>query len=218
MKILVAEDDFTSRTILETILTRWGYTVLLASDGHEAWETIQCIDAPGLCLIDWMMPGIDGLDLCRRIRCLEVSVPPYVVLLTSRSEPGEIVEGLRAGADDYVTKPFNNEELRARIGVGKRVVQLQRELLYQERLQGVVEMAGTICHEFNQPLQIISGQAELLTMQLGKENPMREKIETIKKQVERIASLTRKVMNVTKYAAKNYTEGSKIVDLDKATG
>ena len=218
MKILVAEDDFTSRTILKTILTKWGYTVFPAADGHEAWEAMQCVDAPKLCLVDWMMPGIDGLELCRRIRCVDTSVPPYVILLTSRSGTGEVVEGLRAGADDYIKKPFENEELRARVEVGKRVLQLQRELLYQEKLQGVVEMAGTICHEFNQPLQVIFGQAELLSIQLGRENPLRDKVETIKKQVDRITSLTRKVMNVTKYAAKDYAKGSKIVDLDKAVG
>ncbi len=124
----------------------------------------------------------------------------------------------KRGPEIINTKPFDNEELRARIEVGKRVVELQRELLYKEKLQGVVEMAGAICHEFNQPLQVISGQAELLSMHLGKNSPLLEKVKTIKRQVERIALLTKKVMNITKYASKDYGERSKIIDLEKAVG
>ena len=218
MKILVAEDDITSRKILETILSKWGYKVFAVKDGHEAWEVMQSAESPRLCLVDWMMPGVDGIELCRRMRCLETSVPPYVVLLTARSDKKEIVEGLRSGADDYITKPFDNEELRARIEVGKRVVELQRELLYQEKLRGVLEMAGAICHEFNQPLQVICAQTELLAMNPEFGNPLKEKIAVIRRQTERLVNLTRKVMNITSYEAKDYPGGTKIVDLDRAAG
>jgi phosphoserine phosphatase RsbU/P len=126
--ILVAEDDPVSRRLLAAILDKWGYHALLTANGFEAWEVLTGSDSPGLALLDWMMPGIDGLELCRRVRSTEGTRAKYVILLTARSERGDAVEGLEAGADDFVTKPFNKNELRARLQVGLRVLQLQRRL------------------------------------------------------------------------------------------
>ena len=129
MRILIADDDVTSRLVLAGVLTKCGHEVVTAVDGAEAWEAMQRPDAPALAVLDWMMPGLAGVEVCRRIRDLRSDQPPYVIILTSRGEKADIVEGLEAGADDYLAKPFDPGELRARVDVGRRVVGLQARLL-----------------------------------------------------------------------------------------
>ena len=129
MKILIAEDDFTSRGILTAVLKKWGFDPVAAEDGSAAWNLLQQPDAPGLVLLDWNMPGMDGLEVCRRLRANDSRNPPYVILLTARGEKGDIVRGLEAGANDYVAKPYDNEELQARIRVGQRMLELQSHLM-----------------------------------------------------------------------------------------
>lgn len=127
MRILIAEDDPVSRCFLEATLVKAGYEVTVTCDGHQAWEALQR-DAPAIAILDWMMPGIDGVEVCRRARAIQSRTPTYLILLTAKSEKGDIVQGLDAGADDYVTKPFDRRELRARINVGLRLSELQRNL------------------------------------------------------------------------------------------
>ena len=129
MKVLVADDDRTSRTLLAAIVAKWGHDPVLAADGAAAWEALQQPDPPRLVLLDWNMPVLDGLDVCRRLRASGSSNPPYVILLTARSEKGDIVRGLDAGANDYVAKPYDHEELQARLVVGQRTLALQADLL-----------------------------------------------------------------------------------------
>lgn len=130
MRILVAEDDATSRMILENALGKWGYDVISAADGLEAWEKLRVPGAPPLVILDWMMPRMDGVEVCRKIRRKEKpdANPFYIILLTARDSKKDIVEGLSAGANDYITKPFDNDELMARIGVGRRVIELQTQV------------------------------------------------------------------------------------------
>ena len=109
-----------------------------------------------LIILDWMMPGISGVEICRRLLQENPTKPMYIILLTARGGKDDIVEGLGAGADDYITKPFDLEELRARIDVGRRVVELQTAILEKEKLQVIFEMTGAICHELTQPMQAIS--------------------------------------------------------------
>ncbi len=218
MRILIAEDDFTSRTMLQAVLTKWGYEVTETPDGEAALATMQTANAPQLAILDWMMPGMDGLSLCRKLREQERSEPLYLILLTSKDEQDDIVQGLEAGADDYISKPFDNEELRARVNVGRRMVTLQNELREREKLQGVLEMAGAVCHELNQPLQSVSGFSELLLMDMETSDPNCEKLKNIKTGIERIGELTRKIMKITRYRSKNYMNGkSRILDIDQAS-
>jgi diguanylate cyclase (GGDEF)-like protein len=136
MKILVADDDRTSRTLLTAMVTKWGHDPVVAADGGAAWEALQQQDPPRLVLLDWNMPVLDGLDMCRQLRASGSSNPPYVILLTARSEKGDIVRGLDAGANDYVAKPYDHEELQARLLVGQRTLALQADLLtVQEELE-----------------------------------------------------------------------------------
>ena len=129
MKVLIAEDDATSRNILHAILTRWGYEVIVTSNGTEALDVLQQQDAPKIAVLDWMMPGLDGVEVCRKIQDLHADAPPYLILLTMRDDKADIVEGLSAGASDYIPKPYDIGELQARIEVGKRVIDLQDRLL-----------------------------------------------------------------------------------------
>ena len=128
MKILIVEDEPTSRRLLEATLTRWGYKPVLARDGDEAWKQLEDSLQPSLLILDWLLPGIDGLELCRKLRARKESAPAYIIMLTSRVTKEDLVAGLEAGADDYVTKPFDPQELRARLQVGMRVLALQNAL------------------------------------------------------------------------------------------
>jgi DNA-binding response OmpR family regulator len=133
MRILIAEDDRVTRRMLEVILAEWGYETVTVADGLAAWELLRDPDGPKLALLDWLMPGIDGLEVCRRVRALPTRRAPYLVLLTVCDGRPDVVAGLQAGADDYITKPFDQAELRARIQTGLRIVRLQLDLAAQLR-------------------------------------------------------------------------------------
>ena len=128
MKVLIAEDDSVSRCVLAATLDKFGYEVVIAANGAEAWAALQSADAPHLAILDWMMPEIDGVELCRRVRNLPTVTPPYLILLTAKGGKEDVVTGLDAGANDYLTKPFDRAELRARVQVGAQVLELQGNL------------------------------------------------------------------------------------------
>lgn len=128
LDVLIAEDEPVSRRLLEKSLQRWGYHPVVCPDGLQALAMLRAPDAPRIALMDWVMPGMDGVDVCRAIRDLSTPRQPYLILLTSRAQPEDIVAGLRAGADDYITKPVDREELSARLQVAARIVGLQQRL------------------------------------------------------------------------------------------
>jgi sigma-B regulation protein RsbU (phosphoserine phosphatase) len=128
MDILIAEDDAISRQILEISLQRWGHHVLVTADGQSAYDALSRDNAPSLAILDWMMPLLDGPTVCRRLRDNAVKSSPYIILLTARSGKKDIVAGLESGADDYIIKPFDLDELQARVNVGVRMVGLQQRL------------------------------------------------------------------------------------------
>ena len=128
MRILIADDDDVSRLALEAALSRRGFEVVAAADGAEAWRILQGDDPPPLVILDWMMPELDGIEVCRRARAEPGLRALYMILLTSQDGRNHVLEGLRSGANDYVTKPFDREELEARVNVGVHVVGLQGEL------------------------------------------------------------------------------------------
>ena len=129
MRILIADDDVTSRLVLAGVLKKHGHEVVVTVDGAEAWDALQRPDAPRLAILDWVMPGLSGVDVCRRARTIESDQPPYIILLTSRGQKTDIVTGLEAGADDYLAKPFDPGELLARVDVGRRLIELQARLI-----------------------------------------------------------------------------------------
>ena len=128
MKILIADDDLTSRMVLSAVLRKHGHEVIETVNGDEALDALRRPDGPKLAILDWVMPGLAGVDVCRRARTVESNQPPYIILLTSRDQKTDIVIGLEAGADDYLAKPFDPGELLARVDVGRRLVELQARL------------------------------------------------------------------------------------------
>jgi two-component system cell cycle response regulator len=129
MKILIAEDTLLSRHMLQGLLTKWGYDVVSVEDGDAAWEKLKIPDAPRMALLDWMMPGRNGVDVCRALRLQRPEPYTYILLLTAKDAKESVVEGLDSGADDYLTKPFNPQELKARMRVGMRLLQLEDSLV-----------------------------------------------------------------------------------------
>jgi DNA-binding response OmpR family regulator len=150
MRVLIADDDPISRRLLEVSLKQWKHDVIVTCDGTQAWQTLQQPDfAPPLLILDWLMPGLDGVELCQRVRETPALEMCYIILLTQRGTRQDMVEGLEAGADDYLTKPFDPDELRARIQVGARVVKLQGALAdrvrqLEDALQRVNQLQGLL--------------------------------------------------------------------------
>jgi signal transduction histidine kinase len=163
MRVLVADDDGGTVLVLRKILESKGLDVIVAQDGRAAWEMVKTDQTIALSVFDWMMPGVDGPELCRRIRKDDGGNSMYVLLLTARDKTSDIVEGLDAGADDYLTKPVNVDEFRARVEVGLRVLTLKRRLaervidLHQaQKLESVGRLAAGVAHEINTPVQFVS--------------------------------------------------------------
>jgi len=154
VKILIAEDSAIQSKLLETFLTKRGHDVITTTNGAEAFEVMQLPDAPSLAILDWMMPVMDGIEACRRIRSQDGDRPPYIIILTSRDERPHIIAGLEAGANDFLSKPFDPGELMARIDVGRRTIaqedrlglKIKELLLAGEKiktLQGVVHICAS---------------------------------------------------------------------------
>ncbi len=148
LKVLIADDDPPTRVLLRAAINQWGYEITEAKDGSEAWEVLQHEDAPRLLILDWLMPGMDGIDLCKRIK-QELVYRPYVILLTQVAGTANIVKGLEAGADEFLSKPFNMAELRSRLSVGARIINFENELAkqnkqLQEYVADIEELTKTI--------------------------------------------------------------------------
>lgn len=158
MRILVADDDALSRKILQDYLSTWGYEVVLAKNGEEAWAVLQDENRPNLAILDWVMPGMDGIEVCERLRSLNLASYVYVIILTSLNKVEDVVKGLVSGADDYMVKPFYPDELKYRLKIGDRIIKLEQRILclastdyltgllnrraFMERLQGEISRAA----------------------------------------------------------------------------
>ena len=145
MKILIAEDDLTSRNVLAGVLRKSGHEVVETVNGAAAWDALRQPGAPALVILDWMMPEMDGPEVVRRVRALQTDRPPYIILLTTKGDKADIIAGLEAGANDYLAKPFDSGELRARVEVGRRMVEMQGALASKiEDLRQALEQIKTL--------------------------------------------------------------------------
>jgi len=149
VRVLVADDEATSRHLLQAVLGEWGFEVVVAVEGVEALSILKGPSPPEIALLDWMMPGADGLEVCRRMRAAKPQATTYIILVTARGGLENVVQGLEAGADDYITKPFDPRELRARLRAGVRIVQLQGALLerfheLEEAMKRVKQLQGLL--------------------------------------------------------------------------
>ncbi len=160
MQVLIADDDALSRRILEDCLQNWGYEVVVTSNGLEAWAVLQEEQRPSLAILDWMMPGMDGVDICARLRKLSIPGYVYTILLTARNQHEDIIKGLESGADDYIIKPFNQEELKSRLKIGRRITELEQRIRRMARtdyLTGLLNrrafmecLEGEICRSYRE--------------------------------------------------------------------
>ncbi len=187
MRVLVAEDDLTTRRMLEALLGKWGYEAVGACDGNEAWQILQDAEPPRLAILDWMMPGLDGVELCHRLRKRAGVSYVYVILVTCRNEKGDVIQGLDSGADDFVTKPFEPDELKSRLEAGSRIVKYEielaeknklladsvahmeklaeeraKQLVHADRMASLGVMSASIAHEINNPTSFISGNLQIM--------------------------------------------------------
>lgn len=179
-RILVADDDPSTRFTLEYLLRTWGYETILVENGDKAWEILSAESPPSFVILDWIMPGLDGLEICRRLRDSKEFI--YILMLTSRSGTDDIVVGLDAGANDYLVKPVVPAELRSRIAVGMRTIEYEfrlrqyaeemeslaearaQQLIHAERLATLGTLAASIAHEINNPLLYVSGNIQNLEL------------------------------------------------------
>jgi len=149
VRVLIADDEATSRHLIQATLEGWGFQVLVAVDGGEALRILEGSSPPEIALLDWVMPEVDGLEVCRRVRASMLNTATYIILVTARGGLEHVVQGLEAGADDYLTKPFDPRELRARLHAGVRIVQLQKALLerfheLEDALKRVKQLQGLL--------------------------------------------------------------------------
>ncbi|MBN2411440.1 response regulator [candidate division KSB1 bacterium] len=153
MRVLIAEDDEVSRRILEYWLKKWGYEVIIAHNGRQAWEVLNNRDAPRMAILDWMMPEMDGLEVCRLVREKWENEYIYIIILTAKDTKPDIIKALDAGADDYINKPYYQGELQSRIKAGRRIIELEKELsgkiksleealLHVKQLQGLLPICS----------------------------------------------------------------------------
>lgn len=215
--LLVVDDSPVSSMVVSLILKKHSdYLTVRAWDGRECIKKAREVK-PDLILLDIQMPDMNGIEVCKILRKDEQIYDIPVIFVTVSTDNETLKEAFESGGTDYVRKPVNKIELLARIKSVLIHKKLEKKLMEEERLNGVLEMAGGICHELNQPMQVVSGYSELLLMDMGKDNSAYPYIKMIKEQTNKMGSITRKLMRITKYETQEYIEGSKIIDIDKAS-
>jgi len=213
--IVHADDDAVNRKIVATMLTQAGYTVHAAEDGRQCLEIISKVQ-PDLILMDVEMPNTDGITACRRIRADHPHEDIPIIFVTSHTDDDTLQMAFDAGGTDYVRKPFGQVELMVRIDTAlaqRRAFERQRKA---EILKGVIETAGAVCHELNQPLQFVFGSLQLLMVDLSKDDPLWEQLTKVMARVEQMADITRKLSQITRYRTRKYVGDRDIIDLEKA--
>ncbi len=216
-KILIVDDTAMVAEILKKTVERH-YAVTTAANGKEALEIVSSEEIPDLILMDIVMPEMNGYELCRILKAGGETADIPVIFVTSDTDDRTLEKAFEAGGADYVRKPAKKVELLARIKSVLRQQRLTRELLQKEKLKGVLEMAGSVCHELNQPMQIISGYSEMIMMDVPEDSPVYDDIAIVKEQIELMGKITRKLMGITRYRTRKYMGKRDIIDIDLASG
>jgi sigma-B regulation protein RsbU (phosphoserine phosphatase) len=214
-KILVVEDERDTRFILEKLLTKNGFEVVTANNGQEALKLLETF-TPKVILADWTMPIMDGLELCNQIKNNEKLKIIYYIILTARTSLRDRVTGLDVGADDFLMKPIENQELVARIRSGIRIFNLQRELKTIEHSKAVIELACTIGHKINNPLSSLKLAMNNLmeTAALKSSDQTDEDFEIMKQAIERIQTFVQQLTHLENPQIINYSDNSNMIKLD----
>ena len=214
--LLVVDDSPVSSMLVSLILKKHSdYCTVRVWDGQACIKKAKEVK-PDLILLDIQMPGMNGIEVCKVLKKDERTRDIPVIFVTASTDNGTLKEAFESGGNDYVRKPVNKIELLARIKSVLLHKKMEKKLMEEEKLNGVLEMAGGICHELNQPMQVVSGYSELLLMDIEKDNSAYPYIKMIKEQTDEMGSITKKLMRITKYETRDYIEGSRIIDIDKA--
>lgn len=214
--ILVADDELINIKFLQKILEKNGLRTITATCGQECIEKAKKF-RPDLILLDVRMPVMDGLEVCRVMNKGPGAVNIPVIFVTGDTDDLTLKAAFEAGGTDYVRKPVNRIELMARVNSVFSHMEMVKKNTEDEKLKGTLEMAGTVCHELNQPLQYISGASQLLSMDLAKDDPLRERIAKIKEHVDKMALITKKLMGITSVEERDYVGETKILEIDKSS-
>ncbi len=213
--ILIADDNPVNSLFIQTLLTNSGFKTLVASGGRECIRQAK-IKKPDLIVLDINMPDINGIETCKMLK-KEINTRDIpVIFVTAATDDSTLKEALESGGIDYIHKPLKKIELLTRIKSVLNQKKLMEQITAEERFQGVLEIAGAVCHELNQPMQIISGYSELLLSKISDSNVYYSNIKIIKDQIERMGVITKKLMKLTKLETKHYIGSSRIIDIDKA--
>lgn len=214
--ILIVDDDAISIQMVQAILEKREYKIITAASGEECLQKAKA-HSPDLILLDITMPGMSGIEVCKLLQQDSVTQNIPVIFVTADTDNTTLEEAFSAGGMDYVCKPINRVELTARIDSALTQRALGEKLLEKEKLNAILELAGGVCHELNQPLQVVSGYSQLLLSELPENDSRQEMVKTMVNQIDRIAEITRKLMNITRYKTRKYLGKSKIIDIHGAS-
>ncbi|NNG02455.1 MAG: response regulator [Desulfobacteraceae bacterium] len=215
--ILVVDDDAINIKIIQSILEGAGYETHSAGSGRECIKNASKFKTD-LVLMDINMPGLSGIDACKELKRIEKTREAIVIFVTANTDDLTLEEAFDAGGMDYVRKPINRIEMLARIKSALEHREAAKRLAEEKKFEAVLATAGGVCHELNQPLQYVMGSVQLLMMDLEEENPVYEQLEKVRKQVERMGLITRKLMEITRYRTMDYVNGKSIIDIEQSTG
>ncbi len=217
MTVLVVEDDPVTANFISTILNEAGYHIRSAANGIECLESIEVVQ-PDVILMDIKMPKLGGIETCRKIKAnaLYESIP--VVFVTASTDDATLGAAFDAGGRDYIRKPINRVELLSRLRLMYELQQTHLKRLETEKLNGVLETAGGVCHKLNQPLQYILGAIQILLMDMDIEDKMYPQLDAVRDKVEQMGEITRKLAEITRYRTKAHAGGQHILDIDDSSG
>ncbi len=214
--ILIVDDDTISIQMVQAILEKGKFDIITATNGKKCIEKARNFK-PQLILLDIKMPEMSGIEVCKILQQDQNTRSIPVIFVTADTDNSTLEEAFYAGGTDYVCKPINRVELTARINSAITQRIMSDRLLEKGKLKAILELAGGVCHELNQPLQVVSGYTTLLMSEIPEDDSRYEMVVTIAEQVERITEISRKLMNITRYKTRHYLGDSKIIDINGAS-
>lgn len=219
MEVILADDTAVTRRLLQAALEQRGHAVLAVADGADAWRAFEQTRPP-LLVLDWQMPGLDGVEVCRRIRASSASRAVFVLMVTSRDSSDDLARALDAGADDYVTKPITPVHFAARIAIAERRIEqnaarwrAEESLARAQWLSGIGETALAIQHEVNNPLAAMLTSASVLLLDETLAPSLRRDLESISQQARRISDVVRRLKSLEDPSTVEYIAGARMLDL-----
>jgi DNA-binding response OmpR family regulator len=190
--------------------------VLQAENGEECLDLLRDTRVDVL-ILDWILPGMDGVEVCKRLHSSERIKSPHIIMVTIMGGSRSKIYALDSGADDFINKPIDMDELLARVRVGMRVMNAREKIAKAEKLEGVLQMAGAVAHELSQPLTSLMGLVDLLLLQFQPSDPLHGRLCQIVNEAQRLGDLTKKIGRIVKYETRDYLGDTRIVDIDKAS-